>query len=241
MLGQEVYECFVRIKKIWDPENLFNQGKIIAPPKRDTSFRYMKKSNLLEVSSFLDFSEEDGILTLAEKCHGAGDCRKLSSSGGTMCPSYQATRNEKDTTRARANALREFLSSNMKKNPYDHEELREVLDLCLSCKGCSSECPANVDVATLKAEFQYQYYKSNPIPLRNYFFVHLSFFNDLTRKIPGLKYFVNFTLSNSLTSSFIKKVLKIAPNRSLPKLARKSLTEWHEKKSCYIKEKKQTT
>jgi Fe-S oxidoreductase len=86
------------------------------------------------------FSFPDGILRAAEKCNGSGDCRKLDFAGGTMCPSYRATRNEKDTTRARANALREFLTPSEQTNPFDRQELYEVMDLCLSCKGCASEC-----------------------------------------------------------------------------------------------------
>ena len=241
MLGKEIYNCFARIKKVWDEDQVFNRGKIVASPAKDTSFRYLKSSQPKEVSSFLDFSKEGGILTLAEKCHGAGDCRKLPSSGGTMCPSYQATRDEKDTTRARANALREFLGSNGKKNPYNHKELHEVLDLCLSCKGCTSECPANVDMATLKAEFQYQYYKSNPVPLRNYFFVYLTLLNNVARQVPGLKHFVNFTLKNSLTSLLIKKALRVAPERVLPRLGKRSLREWYKKNYPSLQKKSNLT
>ena len=115
----------------------------------------------------LDFSDTLGILRAAEQCNGSGDCRKTELSGGTMCPSYMATRNEKDTTRARANILREMLTRSQKANPFAHEEIKDVMDLCLSCKGCKSECPSNVDMGKLKQEWQYQYYKEKGVPFRS--------------------------------------------------------------------------
>ncbi|NJW55269.1 (Fe-S)-binding protein, partial [Salinimicrobium oceani] len=123
-----------------------------------------------------------GILRGAENCNGSGDCRKPAEAGGTMCPSYRATRNEKDTTRARANALREFLSRSEKPNRFDHKELKEVLDLCISCKGCKSECPSNVDMAAYKAEFQYQYMKANGSSLRSKAFAFNARLNEKTSR-----------------------------------------------------------
>ncbi len=98
----------------------------------------------------MDFSDSEGILKAAEKCNGSGDCRKTAHAQGGMCPSYHATKNEKDTTRGRANALREFLTTGKGANKFNQKELKEVFDLCLSCKACASECPSNVDVAALK-------------------------------------------------------------------------------------------
>ena len=121
--------------------------------------RYAPESETPEHETALDFNQVGGILRMAEKCNGSGDCRKLPGSGGTMCPSYMATRNEKDTVRGRANTLREFLTLDKKENAFDHPEIKEALDLCLSCKGCTAECPSNVDMASMKAEFLYQYQK----------------------------------------------------------------------------------
>ena len=112
----------------------------------DTFLRYEKDQVTKEFDTILDFSETMGILRTAEQCNGSGDCRKSEISGGTMCPSYMATRNEKDTTRARANMLREMITRSDKANPFAHEEIKDVMDLCLSCKGCKSECPSNVDL-----------------------------------------------------------------------------------------------
>ena len=140
-----------------------------------------------------------------------------------MCPSYRATKNEKDTTRGRANALREFLTTGSKENNFDHKELKEVFDLCLSCKGCASECPSNVDVATLKAEFEYQYQKENGTSLRTKLFAHNNRLNELGRISTGI---TNFFFTNSFTSGVLKYALGIAKERELPVLSKLSLRKW---------------
>jgi len=140
-----------------------------------------------------------------------------------MCPSYRATKNEKDTTRARANALREVLTNSSKANKFDSKALKEAFDLCVSCKACVSECPSNVDVASLKAEFLYQYHKSNPPSLRDKLFAFNNISNRVTSRFSGVS---NFMFTNPILSSGIKKALNIAPQRSLPKVAKQSLTEW---------------
>ena len=147
MIGIENYNILKRIKSVFDPENIFNPGKIVDAFPMDQSLRYEADRKEPEIDTLLDFSSSQGILRETEKCNGSGDCRKLPEFGGTMCPSYRATRNEKDTTRARANALREFLTTSDKPNKFNHKELKEVFDLCLSCKACASECPSSVDVA----------------------------------------------------------------------------------------------
>ncbi len=231
MLGETIYRVFQEIKKTWDENNIFNPKKIVDSPKRNTSFRYVDFAG--EIKTKIDFSSGDTLLGMAEKCHGSGDCRKLPFSGGTMCPSYQATLNEKDTTRARANVLRDILITNKKKNPFNHPELKEVMDLCLGCKGCLSECPSNVDVASMKAEFLFHYYKDNPRPLRDLFFVNINSINDFVRRISGFRGINNFFLKNNFSSSLIKKVLKIAPDRDIPTLDQESLFHWYQKK--YLK------
>lgn len=226
MVGEENYALFQRIKKTWDPKGIFNAGKIVDAPAMNTSLRYQPDAPSPEFETILDFSEEGGILRLAEKCNGSGDCRKLPMSGGTMCPSYQATRNEKDTTRARANTLREFLTKDTSPNPFDHAEIKEVLDLCLSCKGCTSECPSSVDMSSMKAEFLYQYYKSHGVPLRAKAFTNINKLNQFGSFFPGLS---NFFLSNAISSTLLKNVLGIAYQRSLPILHKKTLRQWYKK------------
>ena len=177
-------------------------------------------------NTVLNFSDTEGILRMAEKCNGSGDCRKLPEAGGTMCPSYQATRNERDTTRGRANTLRKFLTKNEGENPFDHPEIKEVMDLCLSCKGCTSECPSNVDMSSLKAEFLHQYYKTNGIPLRAKAFANIARLNDFGSLFPSI---TNIFLKGKIPSALVKKILKVAPQRSLPALHKTTLRQWFKK------------
>lgn len=213
MIGAQNYELLKKIKYTFDPQSIFNKGKIVDPLPMDTSLRYEVDRKEPEIKTLFNFSDQEGILRSTEKCNGSGDCRKLPSAGGTMCPSYRATRNEKDTTRARANALREFLTTSEKTNPFDHPELKEVFDLCVSCKACASECPSNVDVATLKAEFEYQYQKSHGSSLRTKVFAHTTRINKRGAKIPRL---YNGLLK--VTGGLTKAMLGIAKARSLPLL-----------------------
>ena len=224
MVGEHNYQLFRQIKQQWDPAGLFNPGKIVDAPPMDTSLRYPLDQPPAPVDTVFDFTAQGGILRAAEKCSGSGDCRKLAHvSGGTMCPSYMATRNEKDTTRARANALREFLTHSEKANRFDHEELYEVMSLCLSCKGCASECPSNVDMASMKAEFLHHYYQANGIPLRAKLIGNISQLNRLAALMPRLS---NFFFANPLLSGLAKRLLGIAPERSLPLLHQLTLRAW---------------
>jgi len=222
MIGEKNYALLKRIKTVFDPKNVFNRGKIIDPYLMDESLRYEIDRVEPEIETIQDFSDSLGILRAAEKCNGSGDCRKSPAAGGTMCPSYRATKNEKDTTRARANALREFLTNSEKKNKFNHKELYDVFDLCLSCKACASECPSNVDVAALKAEFLHQYYKENGIPFRTKMFAENAKWNKLGSYTPAL---TNFFLNTNIT----KKIMGIAPERSIPKLAKQTVYRWYKK------------
>ncbi len=225
MIGEANYNILKRIKNSFDPDNIFNPGKIVDSYKMDKSFRYESDRKEPEINTLMDFSSSLGILREAEKCNGSGDCRKLPEFGGTMCPSYRATRNEKDTTRARANALREFLTHSEKSNKFNHSELKDVFDLCLSCKACSSECPSSVDVAALKAEFLYQYQKENGLSLRTKLFAYNNKLNELGSKVSNI---ANFFFTNRTTSNLIKKLGGIAKKRSLPLISNKSLSKLYQ-------------
>ena len=131
MIGNKNYELLKRIKSAFDPNSILNIGKIVNTSKMDENLRVEAGREEPDVQTIQDFSDSLGILRLAEKCNGSGDCRKLPSAGGTLCPSYRATRNEKDTTRARANALREYLTNSEKDNKFNHKELYEVFELCV--------------------------------------------------------------------------------------------------------------
>jgi FAD/FMN-containing dehydrogenase/Fe-S oxidoreductase len=220
MIGEKNYALIKRIKNTFDPNNIFNKGKIVDAFAMDESLRYEVDRKEPEIETIQDFSDSLGILRATEKCNGSGDCRKLPEAGGTMCPSYRATRNEKDTTRARANTLREFLTNSEKKNKFDHKELYDVFDLCLSCKACASECPSNVDIAALKAEFLHQYYKENGVPFRTKIFANNAKLNKLGSMLPAV--------TNSVLSTKIaKNILGIATERSVPKLVNKTFYNWY--------------
>ncbi|MFD1613693.1 FAD-binding and (Fe-S)-binding domain-containing protein [Gelatiniphilus marinus] len=235
MIGNENYEILKRTKTAFDAHNIFNPGKIVDAFPMDESLRYVSNREEPKIQTLLDFSKSQGILREAEKCNGSGDCRKLPEFGGTMCPSYRATRNEKDTTRARANALREFLTNSEKENKFNHKELKDVFNLCLSCKACASECPSSVDVASLKAEFLYQYQKENGVSLRTKLFAYNNTLNDFGSRIPKL---TNFVFSNGFTASLLKKSFGIAKERSLPLISNKSLNNQFQKiESKVVKEK----
>lgn len=226
MVGEKNYELFRRIKYTWDPKNIFNPGKIVDAAPMNKFLRYEPGMKTPEHKTMLDFSSVGGILRLAEKCNGSGDCRKLPGSGGTMCPSYMATRNERDAVRGRANTLREFLTLDDKENAFDHPEIKEAMDLCLSCKGCTAECPSNVDMASMKAEFLYQYQKANGVPLRSKAFAYINELNELGSIMPGV---ANFFLNNSLTGGWMKSILNVAPDRNLPEISAISLRKWYAK------------
>ncbi|MER3373136.1 MAG: FAD-linked oxidase C-terminal domain-containing protein [Allomuricauda sp.] len=215
MIGDANYELLKRVKKVFDPNAIFNPGKIVDAFPMDESLRYEVDREEPKVKTLMDFSDSEGILKAAEKCNGSGDCRKSHNMAGGMCPSYHATKNEKDTTRGRANALREFLTQSEKTNRFDQKELKEVFDLCLSCKACASECPSNVDVATLKAEFLYQYQESNGYPLRSKLFAHNTRLNALGSKISGL---TNAVYGSKSLSGLLKRTAGVAQERSFPKV-----------------------
>jgi FAD/FMN-containing dehydrogenase/Fe-S oxidoreductase len=213
MIGEENYQVLKRIKSVFDPNNIFNPGKIVDPYPMDASFRYEVDRVEPVIETMLDFSDSEGILKAAEKCNGSGDCRKTEHAKGAMCPSYHATRDEKATTRGRANALREFLTHNNKENKFDSEELKNVFDLCLSCKACGSECPSNVDVATLKSEFLFQYQETHGYPFRSKLFAYNTSFNKWASKIPAIS---NAVYGNKLLGGLIKKASGVAAQRNFP-------------------------
>jgi len=222
MVGEKNYALLKEIKKAWDPNNIFNPNKIVDTPGMNTMLRYIPGQQTPEFKTHFRFNNQN-VLQHAEQCNGSGDCRKTALSGGTMCPSFMATKNEKDTTRARANILREFLTNSDKLNRFDHKEIYEVMDLCLSCKGCKSECPSNVDVAKLKAEFLQHYYDANGVPFRSKLIANFTTSAKLGAMVPGL---YNFAISNSVIGGAIKKLSGFATKRSMPTMYKTTLQKW---------------
>jgi FAD/FMN-containing dehydrogenase/Fe-S oxidoreductase len=223
MIGERNYNLLKEIKKCWDPRNIFNPNKIVDTPRMNSSLRYNAGAPAKEISTYFDFSVNHGILRAAEQCNGSADCRNTVSTGRWMCPSYMALGDENTTTRARANLLREFLTNSVKKNPFDHVEIYEVMDLCLSCKACKSECPSNVDMAKLKGEFLQHYYDTNGIPSRSYLIAYISSINRLGSMAPAI---FNFFQRNSFSSGLTKKILGFAPKRNIPLLNNFTLRSW---------------
>lgn len=217
MVGSKNYSLFKMLKDTWDPAHIFNPGKITDTPPMNTMLRYEPGKVQPEVKTVFRFQGQN-ILQHAEQCNGSGDCRKLQFSGGTMCPSYMATRNEKDSTRGRANVLREFLTNSEKINRFDHKEILEVMDLCLSCKGCKSECPSSVDMAKLKAEFLQQYYDANGSPLRSRLIANFNTISRIASMFPSVY--------NFLSSTRLKSLAGFAKERTIPKLHHYTLKSW---------------
>jgi Fe-S oxidoreductase len=172
MFGPALYQAFRDVKRAFDPFNVFNPGKIIDAPPLTANLRYGPAYVTPEVATTFDFSNDGGMVRAAELCAGVGECRK--QRGGIMCPSFQATREEQHSTRGRANALRLALTGQLGLAGLTDPTLQVALDLCLECKACKSECPTNVDMARLKAEFLHQFFQKNGLPWRNRIFGNLA-------------------------------------------------------------------
>lgn len=229
MVGDKNYALLKQIKKTWDPENIFNPNKIVDTPSMNSMLRYTPGQQTPAFKTVFRYYNQD-VLQHTEQCNGSGDCRKTEISGGTMCPSYMATRNEKDSTRARANILREFLTNSDKINRFDHAEIYEVMDLCLSCKACKTECPSNVDMAKLKAEFLQQYYDANGVPFRSRLIANFTASARLGSLAPGL---YNFMMVNKTMSTLIKRLSGFATARSMPVLSKETLNSWYKKHKTF--------
>ncbi len=222
MVGDANYQLMRELKSWWDPKGIFNPNKIVDTPPMDTFLRYEAGQQTPEFQTAFRYHDQD-VLQHAEQCNGSGDCRKTPVSGGTMCPSFMATRNEKETTRARANILREFLTRSTKPNRFDHHEIKEVMDLCLACKGCKAECPSNVDVAKLKMEFLYQYQKENGTPIRSRLIGHFATISSIASKVPFL---YNLVMGTPVFRRIANRVVGFHPDRTMPLLAKQTLWSW---------------
>lgn len=225
MVGPECFALMRRIKRTFDPHNIFNPGKIIDTPPMDTALRHTPGHAEPHHETFFDFAASSGVLGAAEKCTGVGECRKSHLTGGTMCPSYMATRDEKDSTRGRANALRHALSHPEDlRDPWDSREVAEVMDLCLSCKGCKAECPSNVDLARLKAEWAQHYQDKHGVTLRTRLIANFSQSMKLAALAPRL---YNWFIAQPDVSRWIKQFAGFHVKRSLPELHTTTLRAWH--------------
>lgn len=225
MIGSKNYQLLKDLKSTWDPQHIFNPGKIVDTPPMNTMLRYTPGQQTPDIKTVFRYNGQN-VLQHAEQCNGSGDCRKSHLMGGIMCPSYMATRNEKDTTRARANILRTFLTNSEQANRFNHPEIKEVMDLCLSCKACKSECPSNVDMAKLKAEFLQHYQDANGVPLRSRLIAGYAQSAKMGAIMPSI---YNFVMTNSIVSKAVKNLIGFAAKRSMPELYKFTLNSWYKK------------
>ena len=223
MVGDPCYALLEQVKRAFDPQGILNPGKIIDTPPMDTSLRIVPGAPEPHRDTVFRFVDTGGALRAAEKCTGVGQCRKTHLIGGTMCPSYMATRNERDTTRARANVLRQALADPATADPWSRPELAEVMDLCLSCKACKSECPSNVDMARLKAEWQQHVHDAKGVPLRTRLVAGSA---GSLRRAAFAPWLYNVAVTAPGISRLVKAVLGFHSRRSLPPLPTTTLRGW---------------
>ncbi|MDN5216051.1 FAD-linked oxidase C-terminal domain-containing protein [Fulvivirgaceae bacterium BMA12] len=220
--GEQLYAAFREVKKLFDPENLMNPGKIIEAQSIEENLRYGSKYSDTPVKSTFFYREENGFAASVHMCTGVGECRKML--GGTMCPSFKATRDEEHSTRGRANALRMAMSNQLDDNGLASERLHEVMDLCLSCKACKSECPSNVDMAKMKSDTLQLYYDHHGTTLRDRLIRDSA---KMAANMGGWKgAIVNFVQDTGLFRLLFEKTTKFDKRRKLPAYAREPFFRW---------------
>ena len=227
MYGVKLMQAFRELKRAFDPDNRLNPGNIVGRTDVTESLRYGADYKTWEPVTLLDFGKQGGFAAAVEMCNGVGECRKTLE--GTMCPSYMVTRDEEHSTRGRANALRAVLSGRVPPAEFTGRRLYEVMDLCLECKGCKGECPANVDMAKLKYEFLHHYHQANGLPLRNRLFGHIAKLNAIGALLPGV-----FNALSALAPSrwLLEKVAGVDRRRPLPPLAAETFTTWFARRAA---------
>ncbi len=224
LFGPELYEALRGTKAIFDPENRMNPGKIVdAPPIRE-NLRYGTDYGTIELKTVYDWGSDGGFAPAVEMCNGAGVCRKVGI--GTMCPSFHATKDERDTTRGRANGLRNALAGRIPQEELFSPEMYGVMDLCLGCKACKSECPSAVDMARIKSEYLVHYYAENGLPLFNRMMGLLPTLNRLLYRVARpLVPLVNASLASAPAKALFEKI-GVHPARTLPKYAPDTFSNW---------------
>lgn len=225
VLGSQMITLLKEVKKLWDPNNILNPGKITDPDPIDHSLRFSPEYKQVEIPTAFQWRKEDGFGAALEQCNGAGVCRKLAESGGTMCPSYQVTKNEKDSTRGRANLFRQLFSGKQQ-DAFTSEELDEALKLCLSCKACKSECPANVDMAKMKAEFLHGKHQKKGVSVADRFFGDPHRMYQTAARFPAI---TNAMMKNRVIRFFMERAVGVSADRTLPPFAGETFREWYRK------------
>lgn len=223
--GEQVYDAFRQIKGLFDPDGLMNPGKVVDPPAMTENLRYGSDYQIGQIPAAFHYREHGGFALAVEQCNGMGACRKLDN--GTMCPSYMATRDEAHSTRGRANALRLAMTNQLEPGALTGQRLHEVLDLCLECKACKSECPNGVDMARLKSDALYMRYRKHGTPIAARLFGAMG---QGARRMAGrLAPLANWAQNTWLMRHAMQRVLQFDRRRSLPRLTRQRLTTWFHK------------
>lgn len=223
--GPQLYQAFRELKAAFDPQGMLNPGKIVDAQGMEENLRIGPHYHTRHVHTHFHYREDGGFERAVEMCTGVGECRKLT--GGTMCPSYMATRDEEHSTRGRANALRAALTGAISTEHFTTKRLYEVFDLCLACKGCKSECPSNVDVAKLKYEFLSHYYDEHGTPIKTQLFSRPDILGQLAGVFPGL---TNSMLQSRAMRTLMEKVLGVDRRRTLPMYARQNFNRWFKRR-----------
>src|SRR5207302_5814847 len=219
---------FREFKAIWDPQGLMNPGKIVDPYRADENLRLARDVARPRPKTVFAYSADGGDFSRAlQRCVGVGECRR--AKGGTMCPSYMVTREEKHSTRGRAKLLDEMLRGEVLTGGWREKSVYQALDLCLACKGCKSDCPVGVDVAAWKAEFLSHYYEGRMRPRSAYAFGNIDFWARLASHAPGL---VNLTTQLPFMREIAKLVAGIPLQRSIPAFAPQSFTSWFRRRQA---------
>ena len=222
MFGSELMEAFRKFKTIWDPDWKMNPGKVIEPYRLDENLRLGPNYAPWEPKTHFQFPEDHGSLSHAAlRCVGVGKCRR--EEGGVMCPSWRATHEEEHSTRGRAHLLWEMTQGEVIRDGWQSEEIKHSLDLCLACKGCKSDCPVSVDLATYKAEFLSHYYKGRLRPLNAYAFGNIDLWASLASNAPGL---VNLTTQLPFVRDIAKLLAGIPAQRQIPAFAPETFKSW---------------
>lgn len=218
MFGTVLYEAFRTIKRTFDPDGIFNPGKIVDPPGLTANLRFGAGYETPNPTTYFDWSEFGGLGGAVEMCSGVGACRKKLD--GTMCPSYMATKEEQHTTRGRANALRLALNGKLSESALGDAEVKAALSLCLECRACKSECPVGVDVASFKSEFLAGYYERHGTPMRAKVLGHVHGMAAQGSMIAGIS---NFVSGTPLARWMMEKAAGIDSRRRMPRLAERPL------------------
>jgi FAD/FMN-containing dehydrogenase/Fe-S oxidoreductase len=223
MFGPDLLHAFRLFKGIWDPDNRMNPGKLVDPYRPDEFLRLGAGYKSWSGDTQFQYPESENSFGRALlRCVGVGKCRRVDA-GGTMCPSFMVTREEKHSTRGRAHLLQDMLKGDVISDGWKNAQVKESLDLCLACKGCKSDCPVNVDMATYKAEFLFNFYKGRFRPAASYAMGWIYWWARLSSTMPRV---VNFFTQNAVTGALMKRLGGIAHQRPMPKFAEQTFKDW---------------